>query len=134
MCLFKDSEISNANPQYIDIYELKKYVIGIIKPDGHNISKITFKDLVVKLSNILPQEMKNNVTVAIIYVTLLHLTNEHNLYLTHLDNNNILISQTENNIRDWLGYLSTHIVIIFMYDKTSNKFIQWIIKCIYDLL
>lgn len=97
MCLFKDFEISNYNPEYIDIYELKKYIIGIIKPDGHNISKMTFKDLVVKLSNILPQEMKNNVTVAIIYVTLLHLTNEHNLYLTHLDNNNILISQTENN-------------------------------------
>lgn len=98
MCLFKDSETANDNPEYIDIYELRKYVICIIKPDGHNISKITFKDLVIKLSNILPQEMKNNVTVAIIYVTLLHLTNEHNLYLTHLDNNDILISQTENNL------------------------------------
>jgi len=74
------------------MHKLKKYILNIIKPDGNIVLSITFEDLLLQLPEILPENMKNNLHVAVIYVALLHLANEHNLHL-ETNGNEIKISQ-----------------------------------------
>lgn len=74
------------------MYELKKCIINVIKPGSKNVVNITFRDLLKRLPQSLPKSMIANVNVAIIFVALLHLCNEHILNLKD-DNNEIYISQ-----------------------------------------
>lgn len=74
------------------MYELKKCIISVIKPGGKNVINITFRDLLQRLPQSLPESMVENVNVAIIFVALLHLCNEHILNLKD-DDNEIYISQ-----------------------------------------
>lgn len=71
---------------------LKKSICNIIKPDGNKTLNVTFKDLLLRLPKLLTEKTKENISVAIVYVALLHLSNEHNLHLEN-DNDEIIISQ-----------------------------------------
>jgi len=73
------------------MYQLKKYIMDIIKLDGE-ITNISFSHLLVKLPKLLPENMKENINVSVIYVALLHLCNEHSLCLED-KNGDIFITQ-----------------------------------------
>jgi len=74
------------------MHQLKKYVMNIIKPYGENSVNISFADLLLRLPKLLPENMKENISVSVIYVALLHLCNEHSLCLED-KNGDIFISQ-----------------------------------------
>ncbi|XP_025207798.1 uncharacterized protein LOC112603457 [Melanaphis sacchari] len=86
-------ECPTSNSGYIDIHQLKKYIMNIIKPDGKKTINISFADLLLKLPKLLPENMKENISVSVIYVALLHLCNEYSLCLEN-KNDEILISQS----------------------------------------
>lgn len=84
-------EYSTSSSGYIDMHELKKYIISIIKPDSENTENISFADLLLKLPKLLPENMKENISVSVIYVAVLHLCNEYSLCL-ETKNGEIFIS------------------------------------------
>lgn len=90
--VFKESEFPCSGSRYIDMKELKMYINDIIKLNSHKTLNITFKDLILQLHKSLSEEMKKNLSVAVIYVALLHLSNELNLHLEN-NNNEIIITQ-----------------------------------------
>lgn len=78
------------------MHELKKYIMNIIKPNGEETINISFADIILNLPKILPENMKENISVSVIYVALLHLCNEYSLCLEN-KNDEILISQSSVN-------------------------------------
>lgn len=70
--------------------------MNIIKPNGEETINILFSDLILNLPKLLPENMKENISVSIIYVALLHLCNEYSLCLES-KNDDILISQSSEN-------------------------------------
>eukprot|EP00102_Acyrthosiphon_pisum_P014070 XP_008183915.1 PREDICTED: uncharacterized protein LOC100570658 [Acyrthosiphon pisum] len=80
-----------SNSGYIDMQELKKYIMDVIKPDGEKIN-ILFSYLVEELPKFLSNSMKKNINVPVIFVALLHLCNEHSLCLQKI-NDEILITE-----------------------------------------
>ncbi|XP_027843468.2 uncharacterized protein LOC114124420 [Aphis gossypii] len=89
-------EYPTSNSGYIDMHELKKYIMNIIKPNGEETINISFADIILNLPKILPENMKENISVSVIYVALLHLCNEYSLCLEN-KNDEILISQSSVN-------------------------------------
>uniref|UniRef100_A0A2S2NN22 Condensin complex subunit 2 n=1 Tax=Schizaphis graminum TaxID=13262 RepID=A0A2S2NN22_SCHGA len=89
-------EYPSSNSGYIDMHKLKKYIMSTIKPDGEKTINISFADLLLKLPKFLPENMKKNISVSVIYVALLHLCNEYSLRLES-KNDEILISQSSLN-------------------------------------
>ncbi|XP_060834343.1 uncharacterized protein LOC132917566 isoform X2 [Rhopalosiphum padi] len=85
-----------SNSGYIDMHKLKKYIMSTIKPDGEKTINISFADLLLKLPKFLPENMKENISVSVIYVALLHLCNEYSLSVES-KNDEILISQSSVN-------------------------------------
>lgn len=67
-----------------------------IKPNGEESINISFTDLILNLPKLLPENMKENISVSVIYVALLHLCNEYSLHLEN-KNDEILISQSSVN-------------------------------------
>lgn len=90
--MFKAFKQPKCVPRYIDMNALKKSICHIIKPNSNKTLNITFKDLLLRLPKLLSEKMKENISVAIIFVALLHLSNEHNLHLENY-NDEIIISQ-----------------------------------------
>lgn len=74
------------------MHKLKQIIIKIIKPDDHITMNISFKNLLLRLPELLPENMIDNISVQIVFVALLHLCNEYNLHLEN-NNNQIMISQ-----------------------------------------
>ncbi|XP_026805004.1 uncharacterized protein LOC113548360 isoform X2 [Rhopalosiphum maidis] len=89
-------EYPSSNSGYIDMHELKKCIMSTIKPDGEKTINISFADLLLKLPKVLTENMKENISVSVIYVALLHLCNEYSLNLES-KNDEILISQNSVN-------------------------------------
>lgn len=79
--------------------QLKKYIMNIIKPDDEETLNISFADLLLRLPKLLPDNMKENITVSVIYVALLHLCNEHSLCLEDR-NGDIFIVQGSVNLKN----------------------------------
>lgn len=67
--------------------------MNIIKPDSEKLVNISFGDLILTLPMFLPENMKENISVPVIYVALLHLCNEHSLCLED-KNDDIFITQS----------------------------------------
>lgn len=80
------------------MHQLKKYIMDVIKPDGEKIN-ISFSNLLVGLPKFLPENMRKNINVSVVYVALLHLCNEHSLYLED-KNDDIFISQGSVNLKN----------------------------------
>ncbi|KAL4089054.1 hypothetical protein QTP88_024132 [Uroleucon formosanum] len=87
-----------GNSGYVDMHQLKKYIMDVIKPDGEKIN-ISFSNLLVGLPKFLPENMRKNINVSVVYVALLHLCNEHSLYLED-KNDDIFISQDSVNLKN----------------------------------
>jgi len=65
--------------------------MDVIKPDGEK-TNILFSSVLEELPKFLPENIKKNINVSVIYVALLHLCNEHSLCLQDI-NGEILITQ-----------------------------------------
>ncbi|XP_022166487.1 uncharacterized protein LOC111031018 [Myzus persicae] len=92
-------EYSTCSSGYLDMNQLKKYIMNIIKPDDEETLNISFADLLLRLPKLLPDNMKENITVSVIYVALLHLCNEHSLCLEDR-NGDIFIVQGSVNLKN----------------------------------
>jgi len=92
-------EYLTCNSGYIDMHQLKRYIMNIIKPDNEKSVNISFGDLILTLPKLLPENMKENISVSVIYVALLHLCNEHSLCLED-KNGDIFISQSSINLKN----------------------------------
>jgi len=81
------------------MHQLKKYIMNIIKPDDEKTVNFSFSDLLLRLPTLLPDNLKENITVSVIYVALLHLCNEHSLCLED-KNGDIFILQGSVNLKN----------------------------------
>ncbi|XP_060873433.1 uncharacterized protein LOC132947207 [Metopolophium dirhodum] len=87
-----------CNSGYIDMQELKKYIMYVIKPDGER-TNILLSYLIEELPKFLSENMKKNINVSVIFVALLHLCNEHSLSLQDI-NGDVLITQGSVNLNN----------------------------------